>query len=132
MVGVDTRTLTERLFKPHHLLSLSPVHKRPHVTSDPAGIHSDWGKVLTVSQQQQYSVVSKKEEEEEEEGGEKFQTPPPCLPLSLPPYKPRSRAVSQHAKNKRGAYFPIWGTKGIGHGSETIQLLKRQKKRILQ
>lgn len=48
---------------------------------------------------------------------------------SLPPYKPRSRAVSQQARNKRGAYFSIWGTKGIGHGDGTIQPLKKEKLR---
>lgn len=47
---------------------------------------------------------------------------------SLPPYKPRSWAVSQQARNKRGAYFSIWGTKGIGHGGETIQPLNKKKK----
>lgn len=50
--------------------------------------------------------------------------------LSLPPYKPRSRAVSQQAGNKRGAHFSIWGTKGIGHGSEAIQPLKEKKKKL--
>ena len=49
---------------------------------------------------------------------------------SLPPYKPRSWAVSQQARNKRGAYFSIWGTKGIGHGGETIQPLKKKKKSL--
>lgn len=83
------------------------VHKRPQVTSDPSGIHSDWGKVLTVAEQEQCSVVSKREGVGGWEGGGD------SLPLlssslsflSLPSYKPRSRAESQHARNKQGSSF---------------------------
>lgn len=108
----------------HHLLS--PLHKRPLTTSDPTGIHSDWLKVLAVARQEQCSVVSERKRREggyvdmhggEEKGGRN------SLPLVLPPYKPRSRAVSQQARNKREAYFFHLGSKGIGHGSETIQPL---------
>lgn len=45
-----------------HLLSL--VHKRPHMTSDPTGIHSDWAKVLTAAQKEQCSVVSERKRRE--------------------------------------------------------------------
>lgn len=83
------------------------VHKRPQVTSDPSGIHSDWGKVLTVAEQEQCSVVSKREGVGGWEGGGD------SLPLlssslsflSLPSYKPRSCAESQHARNKQGSSF---------------------------
>lgn len=90
----------------NHLLSL--VHKRPHMTSDPSGIHSDWVKVLTVAQQ--WTMLSG--QWEEEEGGERGGV---LYLLSLPPHKPRSRAVSQQARNKRGAFFlPSGGRKELG------------------
>lgn len=44
--------LTEAIETPltiNYLLSL--IHKRPHMTLDPTGIHSDWVKVLAVAQQ---------------------------------------------------------------------------------
>lgn len=99
----------------HHLLS--PLHKRSLTTSDPTGIHSDWLKVLAVARQEQCSVVSERKRREGgyvdmhggEEKGERN-----SLPLVLPPYKPRSRAVSQQARNKREAYFSIWGRKELG------------------
>lgn len=102
------------------------------MTSDPTGIHSDWGKVLAVAQQEQCSVVSERKRREggregyvdmHGEGGVILYL------LFLPPYKPRSGAVSQQARNKRGAYFSIWGTKGIGHGGEKIQPLKERRKK---
>lgn len=60
-------------YKPHHLLAFLLLHKRPHVTPDPTGNRSYWGKALAVTQQEQCSVVSKTEggrdggKEEEEE-----------------------------------------------------------------
>lgn len=52
--------------------------------------------------------------------------------LSLPPYKPRSEAVSQQARNKRGAYFSfsIWGNARIRawrRNDPATEKKKRQK-----
>lgn len=67
--------------------SLSMVHKRPQVTSDPSGIHSDWGKVLTVAQQEQCSVVSKREGVGGwEGGGDSLPLLSPSLSVSVPPF----------------------------------------------
>lgn len=121
-----------------HLLLLSEVHKRPQMTSDPTGIHSDWGKVLAVSQQEQCSVVTGRKKREgmqtrmEGRRGETFSTSPfsfpPSLSLSFCPsvHTNPSSAVSQRVRKKQGAYFSIWGDEGIGHGSETIQPLKKK------
>ena len=108
----------------HHLpLLLSAVHKRPHVTPDPAGIHSDWGKVARSGPAG--TMLSGQRGEEEggrvcmqgwmgREGGRN------SLPL-LSPSVPPSFCPSLHAHpevershNKPGTeresqFFPSWG-----------------------
>lgn len=72
----DHRNLRSPSLHHHHTTS-SLLHKRPHMTPDPPGIHSDWGKVLTVAQQEQCSVVS--ERKRREGGGNSLPLVPPSI-----------------------------------------------------
>lgn len=121
---VDTHVQTQRPqrpFKRCHLRSTSMVHKRatchlwPHwnlfwLEESALG---DLEETMPNGQWERGKGVAA-------EGRNSIHLLPPSLFVSLPPYKPRSRVVSQQAKNKRGAYFSIWRLRRIVHCNERV------------